>query len=77
MSKKYRISELLMNNEKPIYTYVEELKDYRKVREVSNGNTIRYLTWGDDKNMKSIATPKGRELTPEVLFDFVIGDKIT
>lgn len=37
----------------------------------------RYLHWVDDKHVKSIATPEGRELTPEELFDFVIGDNIT
>ena len=29
------------------------------------------------ENIKSITTPEGRELTPEELFDFVIGDKIS
>lgn len=77
MSKKYKISQLIMNNEKPYYKEDEKLKEYRKVRKVYNGNTTRYLTWVDDKNMESIATPEGRELTPEELFDFVIGKNIT
>ncbi len=77
MSKKYRISELLMNNEIPYYSEDEKLKDYRKVRKVAIGNTTRYLTWVDDKHMQSITTPDGRELTPEELFDFVIGENIT
>ena len=77
MSKKYRISELLMNNEIPYYNENEKLKSYRKVRKVAIGNTTRYLTWVDDKHMQSITTPDGRELTPEELFDFVIGENIT
>lgn len=77
MSKKYRISELLMNNEIPYYSEDEKLKDYRKVRKVAIGNTTRYLTWVDDKHMQSITTPDGRELTPEELFDFIIGENIT
>ena len=77
MSKKYRISQLIMDNETPYYRYDEKLKDYKKIKEVCDGNKIRYLTWVDDKNIKSIATPEGRELTPEELFDFVIGDSIT
>lgn len=75
--KKYRISELLMNNETPYYINDERLKYYKKVREVFIGNSKRYLTWVDDKHMQSITTPKGRELTPEELYDFVIGDNIT
>ncbi len=77
MSKKYRISELLMNNETPFYTNDERLKQYSRVREVSIGNSKRYLTWVDDKHMQSITTPDGRELTPEELFDFIIGENIT
>ena len=77
MSKKYRISQLLMNNEQPYYRDDEKLKGYKRVRKVYNGNIVRYLTWVDDKNMKSITTPEGRELTPEELFDFVIGNNIT
>lgn len=77
MSKKYRISELLMNHETPYYRDDEKLKDCRKVRKVDFGNNTRYLTWVDDKNMQSITTPEGRELTPEELFDFIIGSNIT
>ena len=77
MSKEYRISQLIMNNEEPYYREDEKLKDYRKLMEVRDGNITRYLTWVDDKNMKSITTPEGRELTPEELFDFVIGNNIT
>ena len=77
MSKEYKISELIMDNETPYYSNNEKLKEYRKVREVPNGTSIRYLTWVDDKNIKSIATPDGRELSPEELFNFIIGDDIT
>lgn len=77
MSKTYKLSQLLMNNEKSYYKEDEELKEYKKVRKVNIGNLERYLTWVDDKNMKSITTPDGRELTPEELFDFVIGNNIT
>ena len=74
---KYRISQLIMNHEVPFYKEDEKLKNYKKVRKVQEGDKIKYLTWVDDKNMKSIATPEGRELTPEELFDFVIGNNIT
>lgn len=77
MSRKYKISELLMNFETPFYEETEELKNYRKVKKVQEGERTRYLTWVDDKNMESIKNPEGRELTPEELFDFVIGDNIT
>lgn len=82
MSREYRISELIMDKEEPYYRELtpEELKKYRKVREVksADGKKIeRYLPWVDDKNIKNIATPEGRELTPEELFDFVIGNNIT
>lgn len=77
MSREYRISQLIMDNEKPYYEYDEKLKNYKKIKEVHIGNRIRYLTWVDDKNIKSIATPDGRELTSEELFNFVIGDNIT
>jgi len=50
----YKISELLMNNEKPYYQESDELKEFRKVRKVEQGNTTRYLTCVDDKNMTSI-----------------------
>lgn len=77
MSKEYRISQLIMDNEEPYYEYDEKLKEYKEVREVHDGDRTRYLPWADDKHIKSIATPEGRELTPEELFDFIIGDNIT
>lgn len=77
MSVKYRISQLLMNNEEPYFSENEKLKEYRKVRKVQDGERTRYLTWVDDKNMESIKTPEGRELTPEELFDFILGNNIT
>ena len=77
MSRIYKISELLMNNEKPYYEESEELNKFRKFRKVQNNGKTRYLTWVDDKNMESIQNPEGRELTPEELFDFVIGKNIT
>ena len=77
MSRIYKISELIMNNEKLYYTYEEELKKYKKIKEIKEGDKKRYLTWVDDKNMKSITTPEGRELTAEELFDFIIGNNIT
>ncbi len=77
MSKKYRLSQLIMNHEIPYHRNDEKIKDYKKIREVRDGDKIRYLTWVDDKNIKSIATPEGRELIPEELFDFIIGNDIT
>ncbi|MBR6034290.1 MAG: YdcF family protein [Clostridia bacterium] len=77
MSKVYKISELLMNNETPYYSECPELSNYRRVREVEDHGRTRYLTWVDDKNMESIRNPDGRELTPEELFNFVIGNGIT
>lgn len=77
MSKEYKISQLIMDNEKPYYKYDNKLKEYKKIRKVLDGNRIRYLPWVDDKHIKSIATPDGIELTPEELFNFIIGDNIT
>lgn len=77
MSRKYRISELIMNHETPYYSDDEKLREFRRVRKVNVGGKTRYLTWVDDKNMQSITTPEGRELTPEELFDFIIGSNIT
>ena len=74
---KYKISELIMNGEKPYYDESKELKNYKAVRKVVGEKKTRYLTWVDDKHMTSIATPEKRELTPEELFDFVIGENIT
>ena len=76
MSKRYKISELIMNNEKIFFEEDKELKDYKRVRKVKDGSRTKYLTWVDDKHMESITTPEGRELTPEELFDFVIGNDI-
>lgn len=79
---KCKISELIMNNEIP--SYIEpgkdlepEIKAANGFRFVKDGNKIRRLTWVDDKNMESIRTPEGRELKPEELFDFVLGNNIT
>ena len=77
MSIEYRISQLLMNNEVPYFEENERLKEYRKVKKVPDGDKIRYLTWVDDKHMESIKTPQGRELTPEELFNFILGNNIT
>lgn len=77
MSRTYKISELIMNNEEPYYEECEDLKQFKKVRQVENNRKTRYLPWVDDKNMYSIQNPDGRELTPEELFDFVIGENIT
>ena len=90
MSKKYKISQLIMNNENPYYRDEESIKNnenpyYRdeesiknnEIKEIHEENKIRYLTWVDQKNIKSIKTPEGRELTPEELFNFVIGNNIT
>ncbi len=77
MSKEYKISELIMNYERPFYEMNEEIKQFPRYREVNLGSRTRYLTWVDDKHMQSIQTPNGRELTPEELFDFVIGNNIT
>ena len=77
MSKAYKISDLIMNHETPYYEYSKKLEDYNKIKKVNTGNSTRYLTWIDDKNIESITTPEGRELTPEELFNFIIGDNIT
>ena len=77
MAKKYKISELIMNSEKIFLKEEPELNNYKKVRKIKVGNKTKYLTWVDDKNMKSIMTPEGRELTHEELFDFIIGNNIT
>jgi len=80
MSKKFKISQLIIDHENPYYRDDEKLKQdtEKKIREVQNGDTIRHLTWIDSsKDIKSVTTPDGRELTPEELFDFVIGNNIT
>lgn len=53
MSKKYKLSQLIIDNDKTL-------------------SRIEH-----SENIKSVTTPEGRELTPEELFDFVIGDNIT
>lgn len=80
MQKTYKLSQLIIDNEDPNYINEERLKadKDKKIKEVRNGDTIRHLTWIDNaKDIKSITTPDGRELTPEELFDFVIGNNIT
>lgn len=80
MSKTYKLSELIIDHEDPDYINYERLasdKD-KKIIEVRNGNKIRHLTWIDNaKDIKSVTTPDGKELTPEELFNFVIGNNIT
>lgn len=80
MSKKLKLSQLIIDHENPYYRDYERLKNDtdKKIKEVCNGNVIRHLTWIDNaKDIKSITTPDGRELTKEELFDFVIGNNIT
>lgn len=76
----FKISQLIINHEDPYYRDEKKLKEDKdkKIRKVHNGDIIRHLTWIDDaKNIKSITTPDGKELAPEELFDFVIGNNIT
>lgn len=82
MSKKFKLSELIIDHEDPYYRDEEKLRLDRekKIKEIKNedGDTIRHLTWIDNaKDIKSVTTPNGRELNPEELFDFVIGNDIT
>lgn len=81
MKKTYKLSQLIIDNEDPNYIDEERLKKDKdkKIQEIRNGDkVIRHLTWIDNaKDIKSITTPDGRELTPEELFDFVIGNNIT
>ena len=80
MAKTFKLSQLIIDNENPYYRDDKKLKEdkEKKIKEVRNGDIIRHLTWIDNaKDIKSIATPDGRELTPEELFDFVIGNNIT
>lgn len=80
MQKTFKLSQLIIDNEDPNYINEERLKadKDKKIKEVRNGDTIRHLTWIDNaKEIKSITTPDGRELTSEELFDFVIGNNIT
>lgn len=65
MSATFKLSQLIFNNENPYYID-------------KHGNTIRHLTLIENiKDIKGITTPDGKELTPEELFDFVIGNNIT
>ncbi len=81
MQKTYKLSQLIIDNEDPNYIDEERLKadKDKKIKEIKNGDTVtRHLTWIDNsKDIKSIKTPDGNELTPEELFDFVIGNNIT
>ena len=81
MSKQYKLSELIINNENPYFIEEEKLKNdtNNKIREIKKEDrVVRHLTWIDQaKDIKSVKTPDGRELTPEELFDFVIGNNIT
>lgn len=82
MKKIFKISELIIDNEDPNYIDKQRFKDDKdkKIREIRNDDKkiIRHLTWIDSaKDIKSITTPDGNELTPEELFDFVIGNNIT
>lgn len=70
MSKKLKLSQLIIDHENPYYRDDERLKNdtEKKIKEVRNGDTIRHLTWIDNaKDIKSITTLNGRELTPEEL----------
>ena len=78
MKKTYNLSELIINDEKSDYINSERLeKEPTKIREVNNKGGVRHITWIDSsKDIKSVKTPDGRELTPEELFDFVIGNNM-
>lgn len=55
-----------------------KLDEDKKIKEVRSGDKTRHLTWIESsKDIKSIMTPDCRELTPEELFNFVIGNNIT
>ena len=77
MPRTYKVTELIMNNELPVYNISDEQKKEGKYIEIPEGDKTRYLFLADDKNMTSIKTPEGRELTPEELFDFIIGSNVT
>ncbi len=76
---KYKISELIMDYEQLILIKEEDVQNFKTddVRLVKYNGLVRLLTSVDDKNIKSIATPKGRELTIEELFNFIIGNNTT
>ena len=80
MSKTYKLSQLIIDNENPYYRDEERLKNDKdkKIKKVCNNGIVRHLTWIDNaKDIKSVKTPDGKELTPEELFDFVIGNNVT
>lgn len=81
MKKTFKLSQLIIDNEDLNYIDEERLKSDKdkKIKEIKNGDkVIKHLTWIDNaKDIKSITTPDGKELTPEELFDFVIGNNIT
>ena len=80
MSRTFKLSELIIDNENPHYIDEKRLREdkSKKIREVCNNGIKRHLTWIENpKDIKSITTPTGKELTPEELFDFVIGNNIT
>ena len=79
MAKTFKISQLIIDNEK-VYEKPDKIPEEYKnnpIKEVLFGDRIRYLTWIEKKDIKSIITLNGRELTPEELFEFVIGNDIT
>lgn len=81
MQKTFKLSQLIIDNEDPNYINEERLKadKDKKIIEIKDGDkVIRHLTWIDNaKDIKSIKTPDGNELTPGELFDFIIGNNIT
>lgn len=79
MAKTFKISQLIIDNEN-IYDKPDKIPEEYKnkpIREVHTIKGTRYLTWIGEKNIESIATSDGRELTSEELFEFVIGNDIT
>lgn len=79
MEKMFKLSQLIIDNENVYYRPDEILEKDKNnpIKEVHFEDRIRYLTWIEKKDIKSIVTPDGRELTPEELFNFVIGNDIT
>lgn len=79
MAKTFKISQLIIDNEN-VYDKPDKIPEEYKnkpIREVHTIKGTRYLTWIEEKDIESIATPEGRILTPEELFEFVIGNDIT
>ena len=79
MAKTFKLSQLIIDNENVYYSSNDIPKEEtnKPIREVHTINGTRYLTWIGEKEIESIATPNGVELTPEELFEFVIGNDIT